>query len=167
MLLLFETAAGFALFKVLNEGKLEQAEVRCATFSTHRSAQLNLSRASWRIAVFCLLQDLWKDFTTLDELRLRGFDARLDRESTLALPAVGHVAALRISIWLDDIVIHRAPANVTATTRAHLWARGPDGEPRWEDDRQLRAREDRAPFDVLQALGRDLAKQIAAKAARR
>lgn len=28
MLLLFETAAGFALFKVLKEGKLENAEVR-------------------------------------------------------------------------------------------------------------------------------------------
>lgn len=28
MLLLFETAAGFALFKVLKEGKLEQSEVR-------------------------------------------------------------------------------------------------------------------------------------------
>jgi hypothetical protein len=28
MLLLFETAAGFALFKVLNEGKVSESEVR-------------------------------------------------------------------------------------------------------------------------------------------
>ena len=31
MLLLFETAAGYALFKVLKEGKLQEAEVRNAT----------------------------------------------------------------------------------------------------------------------------------------
>jgi hypothetical protein len=30
MLLLFETAAGYALFKVVKEGKLEKAEVRTA-----------------------------------------------------------------------------------------------------------------------------------------
>ena len=30
MLLLFETAAGYALFKVLKEGKLQEAEVRTA-----------------------------------------------------------------------------------------------------------------------------------------
>lgn len=31
MLLLFETAAGYALFKVLKEGKLQEAEVRLTT----------------------------------------------------------------------------------------------------------------------------------------
>jgi len=31
MLLLFETAAGYALFKVLKEGKLQEAEVRTVT----------------------------------------------------------------------------------------------------------------------------------------
>lgn len=31
MLLLFETAAGYALFKVLKEGKLQEAEVRSIT----------------------------------------------------------------------------------------------------------------------------------------
>ncbi len=31
MLLLFETAAGYALFKVLKEGKLQEAEARAAT----------------------------------------------------------------------------------------------------------------------------------------
>ena len=31
MLLLFETAAGYALFKVLKEGKVQEAEVRLAT----------------------------------------------------------------------------------------------------------------------------------------
>jgi nucleolar protein 58 len=30
MLVLFETPAGFALFKVLNEGKLSKVEVSCA-----------------------------------------------------------------------------------------------------------------------------------------
>lgn len=33
MLLLFETAAGYALFKVLKEGKLQEAEVCSATVS--------------------------------------------------------------------------------------------------------------------------------------
>lgn len=37
MLLLFETAAGYALFKVLNEGKLQEAEV-----STQSSVMLQV-----------------------------------------------------------------------------------------------------------------------------
>ena len=41
MLLLFETAAGYALFKVLKEGKLQEAEVRIVTVRSgceHRNA---------------------------------------------------------------------------------------------------------------------------------
>jgi len=41
MLLLFETAAGFALFKVLKEGKLKETEVR-------RGASARPSRPSHR-----------------------------------------------------------------------------------------------------------------------
>ena len=35
MLVLFETAAGFALFKVLKPGKLENAEVQAALAAMH------------------------------------------------------------------------------------------------------------------------------------
>ena len=38
MLLLFETAAGYALFKVLKEGKLQEAEVRAALLRQLRTA---------------------------------------------------------------------------------------------------------------------------------
>ena len=52
MLLLFETAAGFALFKVVKEGKLEKAEVRRVGA---RSAQVfGAARSRWdRAACVC------------------------------------------------------------------------------------------------------------------
>lgn len=101
----------------------------------------------------------------VDELRRRGFDARLDRESTLALAPRGISPVLRVSIWLDDIVIRRAATHVEASSRMHVWARGAGGESRWEDDERLHTREDRAPFDVLDALGRQLAGHLAKKLA--
>lgn len=63
MLLLFETAAGFALFKVLKEGKLEQAEV---------NGDLGACRLTCEGRTSCHdhrkhhPQDLYKDFETLD-----------------------------------------------------------------------------------------------------
>ena len=39
MLLLFETAAGYALFKVLKEGKLQEAEVCSASVRSGREQQ--------------------------------------------------------------------------------------------------------------------------------
>lgn len=77
MLLLFDTAAGFALFKVLDEKKLEEAQVRglgpsktdaafrgvlphaTALFSTHDTRARS--------------QDLWEDFETIDKAqKVRG-----------------------------------------------------------------------------------------------
>ncbi len=42
MLALFETPAGFALFKVLNEGKLDNAEVRIFVRFSFCNAYLNV-----------------------------------------------------------------------------------------------------------------------------
>lgn len=44
MLLLFETAAGFALFKVLKEGKLKEADVGCIVTIHCQLDQIVLAR---------------------------------------------------------------------------------------------------------------------------
>ena len=50
MLLLFETAAGYALFKVLKEGKLQEAEVR----HLYRSLSTELQRKNTAAASITL-----------------------------------------------------------------------------------------------------------------
>lgn len=97
----------------------------------------------------------------VDDLRRRGIDARLDRQTTLALPPVDFAPTLRLSIWIETITVRRAKAHVDGRTRVHLWARGADGTARWEDDHALQVREDRAPFDVLRALGQAAAAKLA------
>lgn len=97
----------------------------------------------------------------VDELRRRGLDVRLDRESTLALAPRGLVPTLRLTVWIDTISVRRAPTHVDAHTRLHLWARGADGAARWEDDFALQIRERRAPFDVLRALGQAASDKLA------
>lgn len=64
MLLLFETAAGFALFKVNKEDKLEKADVR-----TIRGFTSKCSRRPKAETVCLPLQDLYKDFETLDSAK--------------------------------------------------------------------------------------------------
>lgn len=71
MLLLFETAAGYALFKVLKEGKLQEAEVRTATVRLgceHLSAsstlveQLHIACLYWSRRVYEEQQSsMWRD----------------------------------------------------------------------------------------------------------
>ncbi|KAL6343936.1 hypothetical protein AAG906_027708 [Vitis piasezkii] len=54
MLVLFETPAGFALFKVLDEGKLSKlSKLDVSFFDVMTSHQFDF-----------LLQDLWKEFST-------------------------------------------------------------------------------------------------------
>lgn len=67
MLLLFETPAGFALFKVLDEGKLSKVEVFLV-------GTLFVIPAAWYsvltlFSFFFLLQDLGKEFSTPDSAR--------------------------------------------------------------------------------------------------
>ena len=47
MLLLFETAAGFALFKVLKTNKLEQSEVGDNRSGWHLGSALDISLPAW------------------------------------------------------------------------------------------------------------------------
>lgn len=67
MLLLFETAAGFALFKVNKEDKLEQANV-CANATacgrTSSRAAMTVSAADLLPCMF--LQDYAKDFESVE-----------------------------------------------------------------------------------------------------
>ena len=51
MLLLFETAAGYALFKVLKEGKLQEAEVRAA-FICCAETSADCIALGWSVAYF-------------------------------------------------------------------------------------------------------------------
>jgi hypothetical protein len=46
MLVLFETPAGFALFKVLNEGKLSKVEVSCPAAATPALPLVLITRVS-------------------------------------------------------------------------------------------------------------------------
>lgn len=59
MLLLFETAAGFALFKVLKEDKLKNVDVSAG-------APARGSASETATDTFLLPQDLWEDFSSLD-----------------------------------------------------------------------------------------------------
>lgn len=75
MLLLFETAAGFALFKVNKEDKLEQTNVReVSRACSHRTAAgrgTAAAAAYWVLisAMGFLLQDFAKDFETVDSAK--------------------------------------------------------------------------------------------------
>ena len=77
MLLLFETAAGYALFKVLKENKLKEVDVR-----TRQSAQGRLEHTAegfmQQVCARCMLmahaplllcrpQDLYEEFSSLDK----------------------------------------------------------------------------------------------------
>ena len=71
MLLLFETAAGYALFKVLNKGKIDTATVRLRpqshpqvlSFATHACSHLMCRMA----------QDFSADFESLEKAQQVGF----------------------------------------------------------------------------------------------
>ena len=65
MLLLFETAAGFALFKVLQENKIQETEVSQQGMNSVRGGWYSQFGAITNF--FVRLQDLWKDFETLDD----------------------------------------------------------------------------------------------------
>jgi hypothetical protein len=100
MLFLFETAAGYALFKVVKEGKLEKSEVGWGAGRSLFKVWLS-SRSLARVypAVFCTgclcrrkqeatpapadtfyhrPQDLYKDFETLDAAQKVGFSRWMD-----------------------------------------------------------------------------------------
>lgn len=62
MLLLFETPAGFALFTVLQENKLQEAEVGAGILHN-----LEHQAPEHAFSCLCVLQDLWSDFETLDD----------------------------------------------------------------------------------------------------
>ncbi len=62
MLLLFETAAGFALFKVLKENKIQETEVR----RLHGRLDYPESKGTMADGICITPQDLWQDFETLE-----------------------------------------------------------------------------------------------------
>ena len=66
MLLLFETAAGYALFKVLKENKLQEVDVRI---------NANLAPSISRLDVHTNMQDLHEDFSSLDRAQKVGCGA--------------------------------------------------------------------------------------------
>lgn len=68
MLLLFETAAGFALFKVNKEDKLEQSNVSDSAQPAEPSEHGAAADLSHRLLLL-LPQDLAKDFETLDSAK--------------------------------------------------------------------------------------------------
>jgi hypothetical protein len=69
MLVLFETPAGFALFKVLDEGKLDKVEDLWKEFTTSDSARkvcAFLPYSTKFSLFFCLLRALMHDLTHVD-----------------------------------------------------------------------------------------------------
>lgn len=75
MLLLFDTAAGFALFKVLDEKKLEDAQVRGASQPPQpmRGVLPHASAVCSTHPPHARSQDLWEDFETIDKAqKVRG-----------------------------------------------------------------------------------------------
>lgn len=76
MLLLLETAAGFALFKVLKEKKIKETKVKSCEETSVPGLPLQFTTRIPLTLVLCvllILQDLWKDFETLEKAEKVGW----------------------------------------------------------------------------------------------
>lgn len=104
----------------------------------------------------------------VESLRLRGIDARFDRRSSLGLAdRGGPLAAPRVLLDLDRVRLRRSDEAVAADATVRLTVRDPDGRDHPAVLTSLSARVDRAPFDVLAALGAKLADEVLAGRGRR
>lgn len=106
MLVLFETPAGFALFKVLDEGKLSKVEVSSHSSLIHFFCFLFFVFVFIEAYFLCMLQDLWKDFSSTDSARKVKFGRSYLRFIVLSVSFVDISCIIRPFLSLFCLIIY-------------------------------------------------------------